>query len=219
MTTATEISARTEAEWAAINVAGSNRLPILATSINEHLKAAETATRHGLEHAIAAGLLLLEAKKLVDHGEWLAWLQANCRLGQRQAQTYMRLARNRHRLEAVKNAAAAHLTIGAAELLVGRPRPERRRGLPGQIDLLGGPEVTAEEEARETGLRAAEKVDTSTLLDFVRLVAGHTMTTRGGDGEMVYTFRMQGREFGKLLEQIHDILHAYDATDADEAAV
>jgi hypothetical protein len=125
-------------------VTGSNRLPILASSINEHLKAAETATRHGLEHAIAAGLLLLEAKELVGHGEWLAWLQANCRLGQRQAQTYMRLARNRHRLEAVENAATAHLTIGAAEALVGRPRPERRRGLPGQFDLLGGPEVTIE---------------------------------------------------------------------------
>jgi Protein of unknown function (DUF3102) len=152
MTTAADIPVRSEREWAAINVAGSNRLPILATSINEHLKAAETATRHGLEHAMAAGLLLLEAKELVGHGEWLAWLQANCRLGQRQAQTYMRLARYRHRLEAVKNAAAAHLTIGAAELLVGRPRPERRRGLPGQIDLLGGPEVTVE-PGRDTRAR------------------------------------------------------------------
>jgi hypothetical protein len=161
MMTGAEVPARTEQEWAttiradlgrAVNVAGSNRLPILATSINEHLKAAETATRHGLEHAIAAGLLLLEAKELVGHGEWLAWLQANCRLGQRQAQTYMRLARNRHRLEAVKNAVAAHLTIGAAEMLVGRPRPERRRGLPGQIDLLGGPEVTVE-PGRDTRAR------------------------------------------------------------------
>jgi Protein of unknown function (DUF3102) len=124
-------------------LAGSSRLHILAASINEHLTAAEKATRRGLEHAIAAGLLLIEAKKLVGHGEWLAWLQANCQIGQRQAQTYMRLARNRHRFEAVKNAAAAHLTIAAAEALVGRPRPERPRGLPGQLDMLGGPEVTA----------------------------------------------------------------------------
>src|SRR5262245_53306619 len=60
---------------------GSNRLPVLASSINDHLAAAETATRRGLEHAIAAGLLLIEAKELVDHGEWLTWLQANCRVG------------------------------------------------------------------------------------------------------------------------------------------
>src|SRR5262245_3805324 len=93
----------------------SNRLPVLATSINDHLAAADAATRRGLEHAIAAGLLLMEAKDLVDHGEWLPWLQANCRLGERQARTYMRLARHRHRLE---SAATADLTIAAAEALV-----------------------------------------------------------------------------------------------------
>src|SRR5262245_27871214 len=122
---------------------GSNRLPVLAASINDHLGAAEAATRRGLEHAIAAGLLLVEAKELVDHGLWLTWLQENCQIGQRQAQTYMRLARNRHRLDAVKNAATAHLTIAVAEALVGKPKPEQPHGLPGQLDLLGGPEVIA----------------------------------------------------------------------------
>jgi Protein of unknown function (DUF3102) len=120
---------------------GSNRLPILASTINEHLEAAENATRRGLEHAIAAGALLIEAKELVAHGEWLDWLQANCHVSQRQAQTYMRLARNRHKLDATKNAATAHLTIAAAEALVGKPRPERPHGLPGQLDLLGLPPV------------------------------------------------------------------------------
>src|SRR5260370_8310193 len=96
-------------------VTGSNRLPILASSINEHLKAAETATRHGLEHAIAAGLLLLEAKELVGHGEWLAGLQANCRLGQRQTQTDMRLAPNRPKLETVENPAPAHFPIAPTQ--------------------------------------------------------------------------------------------------------
>jgi hypothetical protein len=117
---------------------GSNRLPVLASSINEHLAAAERATRRGLEHAIAAGLLLIEAKELVAHGEWLGWLQANCHVGGRQAQIFMRLARNRHRLEAVKNESDSHLTIAAAVALVGRPRPERSHGLPGQLDMLGG---------------------------------------------------------------------------------
>jgi len=116
--------------------ARSNRLPVIATSIRDHLAAAEQATRRGLEHAIAAGALLLEAKELVDHGEWLPWLQANCELGERQARTYMRLARHRHRLE---SAATADLTIAAAEALVGKPRPERPHGLPGQLDMLGGP--------------------------------------------------------------------------------
>jgi hypothetical protein len=124
--------------------AGSNRLPVIASSINDHLAAADAATRRGLEHAIAAGHLLIEAKELVEHGNWLPWLKANCRIGTRQAQTWMRLARHRHRLDAIKYAPGAHLTIHAAEALVGRPRPERPHGLPGQLDMLGGPVVTAD---------------------------------------------------------------------------
>jgi hypothetical protein len=119
-------------------LAGSNRLPVLAAAIGEHIDAANAATRRSLEHAIAAGLLLVEAKELVGHGEWLPWLQANCRLSERQARTYMRLARHRHRLE---SAVTADLTIAAAEALVGKPRPERTHGLPGQLDLLGLPPV------------------------------------------------------------------------------
>jgi Protein of unknown function (DUF3102) len=121
-------------------IIGSNRLPALASSINEHLRAANAAVKRGLDHAIAAGLLLLEAKELVAHGQWLPWLQAN-HIGARQAQTYMRLARNRHKLDAIKNESDSYLTIAAAEALVGRPRPEQPHGLPGQLDLLGGPEV------------------------------------------------------------------------------
>jgi Protein of unknown function (DUF3102) len=121
----------------------SNRLPVLAASIRDHLLAANGAMRRGVEHAIAAGLLLLEAKEIVGHGDWLPWLQANCEIGPRQAQTYMRLARNRHKLEALKTRSDAFLTIAAAEALVGRPKPERPHGLPGQLDLLSGEEVNA----------------------------------------------------------------------------
>jgi Protein of unknown function (DUF3102) len=118
--------------------AGSNRLPVLAATISDHIDAANAAVHRGLEHAIAAGALLIEAKELVAHGEWLPWLQANCRVSERQARTYMRLARHRHRLE---SAVTADLTIAAAEALVGKPKPECPHGLPGQLDLLGGPEV------------------------------------------------------------------------------
>jgi hypothetical protein len=139
-------------------VAGSNRLPVLAATISEHLEAAETATRRGLEHAIAAGLLLIEAKELVAHGEWIPWLKANCRLSPRQAQVYMRLARNRHKLTALKNAPDSHLTIAAAVALVGKPKPERPpRGLPGQLDLLGGPQVPVPPLTAPTGLERADR--------------------------------------------------------------
>jgi Protein of unknown function (DUF3102) len=135
-------------------VAGSNRLPVLAATISEHIDAANAATRRGLEHAIVAGALLIEAKELVAHGEWLPWLQANCRLSERQARTYMRLARHRHRLE---SAVTADLTIAAAEALVGKPKPERPHGLPGQLDLLGGPEVPVPPLTPPTGLERADR--------------------------------------------------------------
>jgi hypothetical protein len=139
------------------NLAHADRLPILATSINDHLRAADAATRRGIEHAIAAGGLLIEAKELVAHGEWLAWLEANCHVGARHAQTYMRLARNRHKLDAIKNESSAYLTIAAAEALVGRPKPERPHGLPGQMDLLGAPEVIAPASKPEPPTPQAER--------------------------------------------------------------
>src|SRR5262245_21679827 len=91
--------------------AGSTRLPIIASTVNEHLAAAEQATKRGLEHAIAAGLLLIEAKEIIGeiigHGGWLPWLEANCHVGIRQAQAFMRLARHRHRLDEIKYAPSA----------------------------------------------------------------------------------------------------------------
>jgi len=154
----------------------SNRLPILAASISDHLRAADAATRRGLEHAIAAGLLLIEAKELVreqfGHGEWLAWLEANCHVGPRQAQTFMRLARNRHKLDALKNESAAYLTIAAAEALVGRPKPERPHGLPGQLDMLGGPQTVADPaaqlvRAKQESLAPASASEASALMGLV----------------------------------------------------
>jgi hypothetical protein len=93
--------------------AGVNRLPIIAASINDHFAAANASMRRGVEHAIAGGTLLLEAKGaaanasmrrgvehaiaggtllleakgLVAHGEWIPWLQENCKIGPRRAQT------------------------------------------------------------------------------------------------------------------------------------
>jgi hypothetical protein len=122
-------------------IAGSNRLPVLAATISEHIQAANATTRRSLEHAIAAGQLLIEAKELVDHGEWIAWIETNCEIGPRHAQTYMRLARNRHKLEPLKTSCDSHLSIAAAEALVGKPRPEPPHGLPGELDLLGLPPV------------------------------------------------------------------------------
>ena len=45
-------------------------LPALAAAINAEHRQAETALNDGLRHALEAGRLLLEAKKLCPHGTW-----------------------------------------------------------------------------------------------------------------------------------------------------
>jgi hypothetical protein len=122
-------------------VSTSNRLPILAVEIRREHEAAEAASKSSVEHAIAAGSLLIEAKEQVKHGEWLPWLAANCSVPDRTARLYMRLARNRAEIEA-KSATVADLTLrGAILLLTPDPGPEDspvaepRALAPGEIEL------------------------------------------------------------------------------------
>jgi Protein of unknown function (DUF3102) len=123
---------------------GSNRLPMLTATILEHITASETAVRYGFEHAAAAGQLLLEARELVPSDQWETWLREQCRLSLNSARVYMRLARNKHRIEALAKNGTKHLSIGAATFLIAKPRPKySTNGLPGQLDLFGGPEVPA----------------------------------------------------------------------------
>lgn len=80
--------------------AGSNSLSDLAARIRAEHEAAEASYKKGIEHALAAGELLTEAKGKVAHGQWLPWLDANCGLSERPAQRYMRLFNERVTLEA-----------------------------------------------------------------------------------------------------------------------
>jgi hypothetical protein len=97
----------------------SNRLPVLAASINTEHDDCLAAMQQSLSHALAAGNMLVEAKSLVAHGEWLPWLADNCAIPKRTAQLYMRLAKHRELIEA-KSADVALLTIQAAVELIDR---------------------------------------------------------------------------------------------------
>jgi hypothetical protein len=87
----------------------SNRLPVLAAEVREAHQAAREATRTAIDRAREAGLSLIEAKSLLDHGQWLPWLEQTG-LSVRTAQKYMRIAR----MPEDKYAATAHLTIDRA---------------------------------------------------------------------------------------------------------
>jgi Protein of unknown function (DUF3102) len=79
---------------------GDNSLADLAARIRAEHEATSDALRSGVAHAMAAGDLLIEAKALVKHGEWLPWLRDHCAISERTAQLYMRCARSRKEIEA-----------------------------------------------------------------------------------------------------------------------
>jgi hypothetical protein len=83
----------------------------LARRINAEHDQVRNFAKAGLQRAIEAGRLLIEAKALVGHGNWLPWLQANCTVTARSAQTYMLVARQFTELDAAKCATVAHLSF------------------------------------------------------------------------------------------------------------
>jgi hypothetical protein len=82
------------------------------------------AFKRGIEHAITAGELLLEAKSQVAHGEWLSWLEDNCAMGLRTAQLYMQLAKHKREIRE-KCADVAYLTVSGALKLIA-PKSKRK---------------------------------------------------------------------------------------------
>ena len=69
--------------------------------------------KSGLEHAVEAGLLLIEAKGQARHGGWLKWVDANCKFSRRTAQLYVQMARHTESLGLTNTQRAAHLTCRA----------------------------------------------------------------------------------------------------------
>jgi hypothetical protein len=105
------------------NALATSSLAKLAEAINTAHDLCERAVQDAVGHAKRTGELLLQAKGLVAHGQWLPWLEANCRVEVRQAQRYMRLAAEWDRL--VANASpGTHLSLKGAMDLLAEPREE-----------------------------------------------------------------------------------------------
>jgi hypothetical protein len=100
----------------------SNSLADLAARIEAEHKAVAKHMKAGVEHSIAAGRLLIEAKAQLKHGQWLPWLRQNCAISERTASLYMRLARGAEEL-AAKSASLADLTVEDAVRLLSPAAP------------------------------------------------------------------------------------------------
>jgi hypothetical protein len=90
----------------------SNSLVELAARIRAEHDSAGAAIKRTIEHAIAAGELLLEAKAQLKHGQWMPWLKDHCGLSDRTARAYMRVAKNKDKLS--ENGNVADLSLRGA---------------------------------------------------------------------------------------------------------
>jgi hypothetical protein len=133
-------------------------VPALVDEIRREHEAAANALRSGLDHAIKAGELLIEAKRrYCKHGQWAQWLADNIDFAERTAQAYMRLAR----LPIEKRNAVADLPLREAlsaiqcreKKLAGEARTRARReamragyALPGDVMTMT---VTHQDGRRE----------------------------------------------------------------------
>jgi hypothetical protein len=102
-------------------------LPVLADAFKNEVEAARFSGRQVLHHVLAAGDVLLKAKKITPHGQWRHWVETCCDVSQRSAEAYMRLARNRRAVEA-KSQSTANLTIDGALQLLAKASKQQTEG-------------------------------------------------------------------------------------------
>jgi hypothetical protein len=122
------------------------KLGTLAEHINAEHRACGLALNSALEHALAAGDLLLQAKAECNPRTWLAWLEANFEGKPRTAQVYMQLAKRRDLVERAKAQSSAYLSIAGA-LRGLAPQAFGPEPVPGTVPLP--PDQEAEERAKE----------------------------------------------------------------------
>jgi hypothetical protein len=108
-------------------------LPDLAQAIEREHQAAHQAARTALEHAVACGVLLIQAKAEVGHGGWLPWIEANLSFGARQSQKYARLAEHADDLDQMR-IENSYLTIDQALAALADGKPPLRVHLTGAVE-------------------------------------------------------------------------------------
>ena len=90
-----------------------DRLPLLAARINAAHATVKRHVKATLAEMMAAGDDLQQAKRLVGHGKWLAWLRTHCPdVSERTAHLYRQLAKWR---ALVEDAMAKSATIADLE--------------------------------------------------------------------------------------------------------
>jgi len=101
-----------------------SELDTLAQKINEEHNAYKEGFGNALGHAIKAGEALTEAKSKCDHGQWGKWLNDNFEFCEKTAQNYMRVYKERDRLQNRNDVADLSLRGAVAQLTKTKKEPE-----------------------------------------------------------------------------------------------
>lgn len=171
-------------------------LNTLAAQINDAAREAERHARGATENALIVGAMLIEAKKLVTHGEWDNWILQNCEIAPRTVQAYMRLARTLPQLDAPKAQRVADL-----------PVREAVRAIATNPD--------APKKLSHTDVRLAKKDDADRAAIALRKSADALRTA----AKEIHLLRsMKGAQVAALKKKLTDALDAIDRMEADSAA-
>jgi hypothetical protein len=101
------------------------RLPALSNDIKAAMAESKAHAQHAVSAAQRAGELLIQAKKLVLHGQWETWLAENCEVSARTAQAYMRLSLRLKELPPEKAQRVADLPLREALAAIASTREEK----------------------------------------------------------------------------------------------
>jgi len=149
----------------------------LAAKIKAAHNEVVNATRGVVGHAVACGEHLHRAKNsFAEHGEWLSWLKVHCELEVRTAQRYMRLAKNKDKLEAFsKTSGLTDLNLTKAYQLLANGEPVRRDDDGSNAnDSYGKAQKSLLERLKKLDASTAEAAATETIRQITEVVATKT---------------------------------------------
>ena len=170
-------------------------LPQLAEQIKAVTKSAETSARTAMNCALEAGALLIEAKKLVQHGEWESWLTNNCEVAPRTAQAYMRLAKSVPLLEESKAQRVADLPVREAIRAIAT-------------------DPTKPSQPRRANIFLAKKDDANRAIAALNKSAA---ALKAGARSVFAARGIKGAQIVSLRKNLTDALAAIDRMEADSA--
>lgn len=101
----------------------------LAGRINDEYLASMQSATDAVQHALTAGALLIEAKKIIPHGEWEPFIEDNFEFTPRAALNYIKLAKSESVIKLNQNGRSdlTKLTIAGAFRLIAEEDPTPRQ--------------------------------------------------------------------------------------------